>query len=306
MLKDSATAAAFLLFNMSSFSLSALIKLLRPHHWLKNSFVLAGLLFSQLWSDTVFVERVLLAFAAFCCASSLVYLFNDWHDRKLDALHPAKRNRPFASGAVTAPAGLALAAVLLAGAFWLALGNPALLALLAIYVLLNLAYSLRLKQVPVVDVFIIASGFMLRLLAGTVAVGIAPSHWLLLTGMFIALFLGFAKRRAESFHAPASQRQVLLLYPTELLDTFIAMTMTSTLISYCLFAISAESQLRHGERLIYTIPLVIFGMLRYAYQVHRGRGEDVARDLLRDPWIVVAGIGWVGFFVLSRFWNQWL
>ena len=154
----------FLLFNMSPFSLLALIKLLRPHHWLKNSFVLAGLLFSQLWSDAVFVERVLLAFAAFCCASSLVYLFNDWHDRKLDALHPAKRNRPFASGAVSAPAGLALAAVLLAGALWLALGNPALLALLAIYVLLNMAYSLRLKQVPVVDVSIIASGFMLRLL----------------------------------------------------------------------------------------------------------------------------------------------
>ena len=296
----------FLLFNMSSFSPLALIKLLRPHQWLKNGFVLAGLLFSQLWSNTVLVERVLLAFAAFCCASSLVYLFNDWHDRKLDALHPTKRNRPFASGAVTAPAGLALAAVLLAGAFWLALGNSVLLALLAIYGLLNLAYSLRLKQVPVVDVFIIASGFMLRLLAGTVAVGITPSHWLLLTGMFIALFLGFAKRKAESFHAPASQRQVLLLYPPALLDTFMAVTMTAMLMSYCLFAISPESQLRHGERLIYTAPLVIFGTLRYAYQVHRGRGEDVARDLLRDPWIVVTGICWVGFFVLSRFWSQLL
>ncbi len=291
---------------MSLPPLSALIKLLRPHQWLKNGFVFAGLLFSQLWSNTVFVERVLLAFAAFCCASSLVYLFNDWHDRKQDALHPTKRHRPFASGTVTAPAGLALAAVLLAAAVWLALGNPILLALLAIYVLLNLAYSLRLKQVPVVDVFIIASGFMLRLLAGTVAVGIAPSHWLLLTGMFIALFLGFAKRKAESFHAPASQRQVLAHYPPALLDTFIAMTMTAMLITYCLFAISTESQFRHGERLIYTAPLVIFGMLRYTYQVHRGRGEDVARDLLRDPWIVVTGICWVGFFVLSRFWNQLL
>jgi len=291
---------------MPSFFPLALIKLLRPHQWLKNGFVLAGLLFSQLWSNTVFVERVLLAFAAFCCVSSLVYLFNDWHDRKLDALHPSKRNRPFASGAVAAPAGLALAAVLLAGAFWLALGNPVLLAVLAIYMLLNLAYTLRLKQVPVVDVFIIASGFMLRLLAGTVAVGITPSHWLLLTGMFIALFLGFAKRKAESFHAPGSQREVLALYPPALLDTFIAMTMTAMLITYCLFAISEESQFRHGERLIYTAPLVIFGMLRYTYQVHRGKGEDVARDLLRDPWIVVTGICWVGFFVLSRFWDQLL
>ena len=291
---------------MLLFSPSALLKLLRPHQWLKNGFVLAGLLFSQLWSNTVFVERALLAFAAFCCASSLVYLFNDWYDRKQDALHPTKRYRPFASGAVTAPAGLALAAVLLVGAVGLALGNPVLLACLVIYWLLNLAYSLRLKQVPVVDVFIIASGFMLRLLAGTLAVGIAPSHWLLLTGMFVALFLGFAKRKAESFHAPASQRQVLAHYPPALLDTFITMTMTAMLMTYCLFASSAESQLRHGERLIYTAPLVMFGMLRYTYQVHRGRGEDVARDLLRDPWIVLTGMCWVGFFVLSRFWNQLL
>jgi len=291
---------------MSSFSLSALIKLLRPHQWLKNFFVFAGLLFSQLWSDTVFVERVLLAFAAFCFASSLVYLFNDWHDRKQDLLHPTKRHRPFASGEVSATAGLLLAAVLLAGVVLLAWGNPVLLALLALYGLLNLAYSLRLKQVPVVDVFIIASGFMLRLLAGTIAVGIAPSHWLLLTGMLIALFLGFAKRKAESFHAPESQRAVLSHYPPALLDTFIAMTMTAMLITYCLFAMSPESQSRHGERLIYTAPLVIFGMLRYTYQVHRGRGEDVARDLLRDPWIILTGICWVGFFVLSRFWNQLL
>jgi decaprenyl-phosphate phosphoribosyltransferase len=291
---------------MSSFSPLALIKLLRPHQWLKNGFVLAGLLFSQLWSDGVFIERVLLAFAAFCCASSLVYLFNDWHDRKLDALHPTKRHRPFASGAVTAPAGLALAAVLLVGAFWLAWGNPVLLALLAIYVLLNVAYSLRLKQVPVVDVFIIATGFMLRLLAGTVAVDIAPSHWLLLTGMFIALFLGFAKRKAESFNAVDSQRQVLSLYTPAMLDSFISMTMTATLITYCLFAISSESQMRHGERLIYTAPLVVFGMLRYTYQVHRGRGEDVARELMRDPWLVLTGVSWVSFFMLSRFWDQLL
>ena len=282
----------------------ALIKLLRPHQWLKNAFVFAGLLFSQLWSDTYFVERVLLAFAAFCLASSLVYVFNDWHDRKQDMLHPTKRYRPFASGSVSAAAGLAVAAVLLAGTVWLAWGNAILLALLAVYGLLNLAYSLRLKQIPVVDVFIIASGFMLRLLAGTVSVGIAPSHWLLLTGMFVALFLGFAKRKAESFHAPSSQRAVLSHYPPALLDTFIAMTMTAMLITYCLFAMSAQSQARHGERLIYTAPLVIFAMLRYVYQVHRGRGEDVARALLRDPWIVLTGVCWIGFFVLSRFWDQ--
>ena len=291
---------------MPLFSPSALVKLARLHQWLKNGFVFAGLIFSQSWSDAFMVERVLLAFAAFCCAASAVYVFNDWLDRKLDAQHPTKRSRPFASGAVSASVGMCLAGLLLVGGFWLAYGNRILLALLAIYLLLNLAYSLRLKQVPVVDVFIIASGFMLRLLAGTVAVGIAPSHWLLLTGMFVALFLGFAKRKAETFHDAGSQRAVLAHYSPALLDTLMASTMTAALISYSLFAISSDSQARHGERLIYTVPLVIFGMLRYTYQVHRGRGEDVARDLLRDPWIVVTGICWVGFFVLSRFWNQLL
>ena len=291
-------------FSSPSALIKPLVKLLRPHQWLKNGFVFAGLIFSQRWSDASLLEQVLLAFAAFCCASSAVYVLNDWLDRKLDAQHPIKRLRPFASGAVSATAGFGLAGLLLAGGLWLVWGNAVLLALLAIYLLLNLAYSLRLKTVPVVDVFIIASGFILRLLAGTVAVGIAPSHWLLLTGMFVALFLGFAKRKAETFHASGSQRAVLAHYPPALLDTFIAMTMTAMLLSYSLFAISPESQFRHGERLIYTVPLVIFGMLRYTYQVHRGRGEDVARDLLRDPWIVVTGICWVGFFVLSRFWSQ--
>lgn len=280
-----------------------LFKLLRPHQWLKNGFVFAGLLFSQRWSDAAIVQNVIHAFAAFCLASSLVYVFNDWRDRQLDALHPTKKNRPFASGALAPPAGLALGLLLLVSTGLLAWGNAVLFGLLGSYWLLNLAYSLKLKTVPVVDVFIIASGFMLRLLAGTVAVGIAPSQWLLLTGMFVALFLGFAKRKAETFQAPSSQRAVLAHYTPPLLDTLMAVTMTATLMSYSLFAISSESQARHGERLMVTIPLVVFGMLRYTYQVSRGRGEDVARDLLRDPWIVVTGISWVGFFVLSRFWT---
>ena len=284
--------------------LRALFKLLRPHQWLKNGFVFAGLLFSQLWSDAAIVQNVLLAFAAFCCAASVVYMFNDWHDRHLDALHPTKRNRPFASGAVTPAVGLSLAALLLLGGIGLALGNVVLQALLGAYLLVNVAYSLKLKTVPVVDVFIIASGFILRLLAGTVAVGIAPSHWLLLTGMFVALFLGFSKRKAETFHAAGSQRAVLAHYTPALLDTLMGATMTAAMIAYSLFAISPESQARHGERLAYTVPLVVFGMLRYTYQVHRGLGEDVARDLLRDPWIIITGVCWAGFFILSRFWSE--
>ena len=274
---------------------------MRPHQWLKNGFVFAGLVFSQSWQDTSMDCRVLLAFAAFCFTSSMVYIINDWHDRASDALHPVKKLRPLASGAVSGRAALLLALTLLTAAVLLAANNRILLILLALYVALNLAYSWRLKQVPVVDVSIIAGGFMLRLLAGTVAVGIPPSRWLLLTGIFLTLFLGFCKRKAESFQDVESQRAVLAHYPAVLLDTFIAVTMTATLATYSLFATTAEAQLQHGQRLLYTVPVVVFGLLRYTYQVHSGRGEDVARDLFRDPWMLAAGCLWLLIFLSHRF-----
>jgi decaprenyl-phosphate phosphoribosyltransferase len=280
----------------SPFHLPATVRLIRPHQWFKNGFVFAGLVFSQGWGNGATVLNVALAFAAFCCFSSAVYIVNDWHDRASDALHPGKKNRPLASGAVSPMLAATLAAVLLAAGLLLSWRNPVLTGLLGVYALLNLAYSWRLKRVPVVDVLILASGFMLRLMAGTVAVGIPPSRWLLLTGMFIALFLGFSKRRAESFQDEASQRAVLLRYPPALLDLFMAVAMAATLVTYSLFATGPEAIASHGGRLVYTVPVVIFGMLRYGYQVHQGRGEDVVRDLLRDPWMLAAGALWLFIF----------
>lgn len=281
----------------SMLPMSGLFKLMRPHQWLKNVLVFAGLLFSENWRNPAVIHSVLLAFAAFCCVSSMVYIVNDWLDRHADAEHPTKCFRPLASGQVTLPQAAVLGAVLLAFGAWLAVDNKVLLTLLALYIALNVAYSLRLKRVPVVDVGVIASGFMIRLLAGTLAVGIAPSRWLLLTGLFVALFLGFSKRKAETFHDLASQRAVLADYLPALLDSFMAVTMTATIIiTYSLFATSPEAQGVHGERLLYTVPFFIFGLLRYAYQVHRGKGEDVARDLLRDPWILAAGVAWLLVF----------
>jgi 4-hydroxybenzoate polyprenyltransferase len=288
------------LMSSSPFNMLALVRLMRPHQWVKNVFVFAGLVFSQSWVNAALDLRVLNAFAAFCCASSLVYILNDWHDRASDALHPVKRKRPLASGAVSAFSALVLAGVLLVAGTLLAADNRTLL-LLALYVALNVAYSWRLKHVPVVDVSIIAAGFMLRLLAGTVAVGIAPSRWLLLTGIFLTLYLGFCKRKAESFQEEASQRAVMAHYPTALIDTFIATTMTATLTTYSLFATSTEAQLQHGQGLLYTVPVVVFGLLRYTYRVHCGHGEDVARDLLRDAWLLGAGMLWLLIFLGSRF-----
>lgn len=279
----------------------SLVRLMRPHQWLKNVFVFAGLMFSQAWGDGPLVGGIVLTFAAFCCISSAVYILNDWRDRSSDALHPVKFKRPLASGAVSVPVALSLAGVLFIAGGLLAANNRVLLLLLGIYVVLNLAYSWGLKHVPVVDVSIIATGFMLRLLAGTLAVGIPPSRWLLLTGLFIALFLGFSKRKAESFHDADRQRAVMEGYPASLLDTFMATTMTATILTYSLYATSPESQMQHGERLVYTVPVVIFGLLRYAFQVHQGRGEDVSRDLLRDPWIILALGAWLLIFLGAHF-----
>jgi len=280
-----------------------LIRLMRPHQWLKNGFVFAGLIFSQNWGSPDLLVQVLRAFAAFCCISSMVYILNDWRDRAQDALHPVKKFRPLASGAVQTPAALGLAAALsLSGFFIASLNSHAvwLLSLLALYVVMNLAYTWGLKHVPVVDVFMIASGFLMRLLAGTVAVGIAPSRWLLLTGLFVALFLGFSKRKSESFHTHEQQRAVLQSYSPALLDVLIAVSMTATLTTYSLYAISPEIQALHGERLMLTVPLVVFGLFRYCYQVQLGKGEDVSKDLLKDPWILGAMGAWVLLFLSAK------
>lgn len=279
------------------------LRLMRPHQWLKNGFVFAGLIFSQSWGNFELMVEVLRAFTAFCFISSAVYILNDWRDRAQDALHPVKKFRPLASGAVQVPAALGLAATLIFAGLGLALFNSGavwLLSLLALYVAINLAYSWGLKQVPVVDVFLIASGFLIRLLAGTVAVGIAPSRWLLLTGLFVALFLGFSKRKSESFHTPEQQRAVLQSYSPALLDVLIAVSMTATITTYSLYAISPEIQALHGERLMLTVPLVVFGLFRYCYQVQLGKGEDVSKDLLKDPWILGAMGAWVLLFLSTR------
>jgi 4-hydroxybenzoate polyprenyltransferase len=182
---------------MSSLML-ALFKLMRPHQWLKNGFVFVGLLFGHAWSDPVKLGQALAAFAAFCLLASAVYVMNDLIDREQDRLHPKKKSRPLAAGTVSVASALALAAVCLLGGgliAWAWAGSAPWIFLA--YVALNVAYSFGLKHVVILDVFIIASGFMLRLLAGTLGLGIAPSQWLLLCGLMLTLFLGFAKRRAE-------------------------------------------------------------------------------------------------------------
>ncbi|MBI2306685.1 MAG: decaprenyl-phosphate phosphoribosyltransferase [Rhodocyclales bacterium] len=279
--------------------MKAWIKLLRPHQWLKSGFVFVGLLFGHAWNDAQLVGQVLLAAAAFSLAASAVYVGNDLVDRERDRQHPKKSRRPLASGAITVSAALALGGLCLAVAGLLAwLASPSVLAIIAAYLLLNVGYTLGLKHVVLLDVFIISAGFMLRILAGTLGVGIAPSHWLLLCGLMVTLFLGFAKRHAElkalDGHA-GGHRQVLDEYDPALLDKLIGICAAATIVSYSLYTVSADTLALHGTSgLMATVPFVVYGMFRYLYRLHRhAGGGDPAVDLLTDRHLLVAGGGWL-------------
>lgn len=275
-----------------------LIQLLRPHQWLKNGFVLVGLLFAHAWNDGAKLSHALIAFVAFCLLSSAVYVFNDFLDREADRLHPQKRNRPLAAGRVSVKVALMVMAMCLAGGLWLACTTSAAPWVFVLYIAMNIAYSLGLKQVVVLDVFLIASGFMLRLLAGTVGIGIVPSQWLLLCGLMLTLFLGFAKRRAELVLLPedsVGHRAVLEHYSEALLDQFITIVAAGTIVSYSLYTVSAETVTLHGSNhLMMTVPFVLYGLLRYLFRLHRrGGGGDPARELLMDGHLIVAVLGWL-------------
>ena len=181
-------------------TLGAYLQLMRPRQWVKNGFVLVGLIFGHGYADQAVLAKAGVLFAAFCLVSSGVYVMNDVLDREADRAHPGKRERPVARGAVPAGSALAFALALAAGGLALAQAvSLAALGLAACYIVLNLGYSAGLKHVAILDVFLIAAGFMLRILAGTLGLDIAPSHWLLLCGLLVTVFLGFAKRRAELF-----------------------------------------------------------------------------------------------------------
>lgn len=276
----------------------AAVKLMRPHQWVKNGFVFFGLLFGHAWQQPAMLQSALLAFAAFCLMSSAVYALNDLRDVAQDRLHPVKRLRPLASGALSPAVAALLSGFLSAASLVLAsrVGDT-LVWLLSIYCLLNLAYSYGLKRVPVLDVFIISAGFMLRLLAGTTGIGIPPSNWLLMCGLLLTLFLGFAKRRAEMMlmeEAGGAHRKVLDQYSSALLDQFTTITAACAVVAYALYTVDEDTVRIHGTGdLIYTLPFVLYGLFRYLFLLHRrGGGGDPSHDLFRDPHLIVAMLGW--------------
>jgi len=252
----------------------ALLIALRPHQWVKNTFVFAALVFAA-------GRRTLWAFFGFCLGSSAVYLVNDLFDIESDRKHPTKRNRPIASGALSAPAAWCAALVCAAGAILLSRqaggGDIPVFWVVAAYMALNLAYSLRLKRVVLVDAFCIAGGFLLRVFGGGLAAGAHVSHWLMLCTLFLSLFLALCKRRAETDllgEGRGEHRAILLEYNAGFLDQMVTVLAACTILTYSMYTVADETARKFGasHSLIWTVPFVVFGLARYMLLVQRREG----------------------------------
>lgn len=274
--------------------LPPLVRALRPEQWTKNLFVAAPLLFGKAVTQPVSLRQTAVAALAFCATSSSIYLLNDLFDREADRLHPVKRNRPIASGAVSVPAAAGTALGLLVGAVaavvvW---SLPAL-APMAIYAALMALYSGLLKQVSLLDVLVIAGGFVLRVVAGSRAAGVAPSHWLLLCTFFLALYLALGKRRGELILMSGGVRPSLEAVPVAMIESFENIAMSVTIVCYTIYTVAPETVAWFGtDRLLLTVPFVVFGLFRWRLLEARGGGEDPSGDLFRDPGLVATIVLW--------------
>jgi 4-hydroxybenzoate polyprenyltransferase len=263
----------------------SLVLSLRPSQWTKNLIVFAALMFGQRLLDVRAVLSSLAAFAIFCALSGVVYLVNDVADREADRIHPTKRFRPIASGAVPVTVALAtavaLSVVALGAAYWL---RPAFALLAAAYVVLLAVYSGPLKHMVIIDVLTIAIGFVLRAAAGAVVIDVAISHWLLILTILLALFLALSKRRHELIllaDGATSHRRILQEYSPYLLDQMISVVTASTLVAYAFYTVSPETVAKFGtDRLVWTLPFPLYGIFRYLYLVHQKAGGGSPSEML--------------------------
>jgi len=283
--------------------LPALIRLARPTHWVKNGFVAAPLIFANPQSLGQATVQSATAVAVFSLMASAIYCFNDVIDAESDRAHPTKRTRPIAAGQVSPQLGVAWGAVLAAAAIALAWFRlpPAVLAVLGAYVINNVLYNARIKAVAIADVISIATGFVLRLVAGAIAIGVVASSWLLVCSFSLALFLGFGKRRSELALAEQGRiyRPVLRAYTPSTLDSAMGISATLTLMCYMLYTIAPETRETHGTaNLIYTVPPVFYAMFRFIFKVQDAQGESPEELLLRDRVMLLTAGAWVGLVLV--------
>lgn len=289
------------LFNI----ISIWLKQLRIQHWVKNVFVFAPLMFSGNFGNILKVEQSIILFVLFCLLSSSVYILNDLLDLKNDRLHPKKKNRPLAKGLITKPAavimGLLLAFISLAIALRL---NIIVFAVLVVYLLNNILYSTYLKNKVLTDVLSISIGFMLRFIGGSYVIHVEPSRWLLLCGFALSLFLAFGKRRAEievlsSNVNRGDIRATLDVYDKDKLNTALAVVNSICIISYMLFVTDPETISKHqSDKLIYTVPIVVYGLFRYMYKTQEGKGTGPVEIILKDKAFIISILIWLLVIIL--------
>ena len=279
---------------------AALLWLLRPHPWVKNAFVLAPLAFTPAAVSGATLLAALIAVGCFCAGASAVYILNDYLDRDADRRHPIKSGRPLAAGTVAVPLALATMAVLamggLAVAYWL---TPAFAAVLAAYIALNAVYSVRLKHVAIIDVAMIALGFVLRVEGGGIAVGVNNSAWIVIMTGLLALFLALAKRRDDLVRQLGQDhRRSLDGYTRPFLDAAIAVVLGALLVAYLIYTTDADVMARMGsDKLFYTAPFVVVGVLRYLQLtlVMEASGSPT-RVVLSDRFLILTIAGWIAAF----------
>ena len=267
---------------------------MRPKQWTKNAIIFAPLIFAQKFLEAPPVFVACLAFLIFCALSGAVYIINDLLDIEQDRKHPLKRGRPLASGQLNPRTALIflLGLTVAAGSCTFLLLNWQFALIAAIYMLLQICYSLWLKHVVIIDVFCIAAGFLLRVAAGAEAIDVTFSTWLFFCTILLSLFLALSKRRHELVlleDGAVNHRRILFEYSTDLLDQMISIVTTATLIAYILYTVSAETVAKFGsDKLKYTIPFVLYGIFRYLYLIHqRNEGGSPEKVLLNDRPILV-------------------
>ena len=283
---------------------AALVISLRPDQWTKNLIIFAGLIFGQRLLDAEAFGSAVWAFAVFCGLSSAMYLFNDLADREEDRRHPSKRNRPIASGAVSAGTAVVSAIVLAGSSLGAAFALSWNLGVIAVvFVGLLAAYTRFLKHLVILDVLSIAAGFVIRAIGGAVAVEVPISQWLLICTVLLALFLGLSKRRHEIVllgDLAAGHRRSLAEYSPQLLDQLITIVAAATIVSYALYTAEPETVENFGtDQLTWTLPFPIYGVFRYLYLVHREQGGgSPAEMLLRDRPLLACVALWAAAIVL--------
>lgn len=273
--------------------LTTFLKLIRIKQWLKNIFIFAPLVFSHRLLNGDDLIKTIIMFFAFSLVSVLVYIINDIHDKEQDIMHPKKKMRPIASGSIGTTAALTVGIISFTAGTALAFltGKYMTIAALLVYTVLNLLYTFWLKQFIILDVFIIAAGFCIRVITGAIAIDVTTSQWIIATTFAVSLVLGFGKRRHELLslkHDATEHREILGEYTPQLLNIMICISASITAVSYMFYTMESGF-----SKLLYTFPLVLYALFRYLYLVYdKNKGGKPEEDLINDKGIIITAVIW--------------